>query len=71
MIGITETHLDSTVDNDRLSLDGYSFMRNDHPQDVKRGGVGLYIKETEGCITSKNLVHHPKIEKKNPKIPEN
>ena len=59
MIGIKETHLDSTVDNDRLSLDGYSFMRNDHPQNVKRGGVGLYIKETLPSKERSDLVTLP------------
>ena len=59
MIGITETHLDSTVDNDRLSPDGYSFMRNDHPQNVKRGGVGLYIKETLPSKERSDLVTLP------------
>ena len=46
MIGILETHLDITVNNDRLSLESYFFMRNGHPQNMKRGGVGLYIKES-------------------------
>ena len=46
LIGIAETHLDSTVDKDRLALDGYTFIQNNHPQNVKRGGVGLYVKDT-------------------------
>ena len=41
IIGIVETHLDSTVEEDRLALDGYSFVKDNHPQNVKRGGVGL------------------------------
>ena len=59
MIGITETHLDSTVDNDRLSLEGYSFMRNDNLQNVKRGGVGLYIKESLPSKERSDLVTLP------------
>ena len=51
LIGIVETHLDSTVDEDRLALDGYTFVRENHPQNVKRGGVGLYIKD---AIPSRN-----------------
>ena len=43
---IVETHFDSTVDEDRLALDGYSFYNDNHPQNVKRGGVGLYIKDS-------------------------
>ena len=46
LIGIVETHLDSTVDESKLTLDGYSFLKNSHPQKIKRGGVGVYYKET-------------------------
>ena len=46
LIGIVETHLDSTVDKDRLSLDGYTFINDNYPQNMKRGGVGLYIKDS-------------------------
>ena len=46
LIGLVETHLDSTVDEERLSLDGYSLHRNDHPQNIKRCGVGLYVKDS-------------------------
>ena len=46
LIGVVETHLDSTVDERKLALNGYSFMKNSHPQNVKRGGVGLYVKES-------------------------
>ena len=35
LIGIVETHIDSTVDEDRLSLDGYTFHKANHPQNVK------------------------------------
>ena len=51
LIGIVETHLDSTVDEEGLSIDGYSFIKANHPQNVKRGGVGLYIKDS---LPSKN-----------------
>ncbi len=53
VIAICETHLDSTidlpvnaVDADRLALSNYQFIKNNHPDDVKRGGVGLYYKDT-------------------------
>ena len=46
LIGIVETHIDSTVDEDKLALGGYRFIKNNHPQDIKRGGVGLYVKES-------------------------
>ena len=46
LIGIVETHLDSTIDEDRLALGGYTFFKSNHPHNVKRGGVGLYVKDT-------------------------
>ena len=46
LIGIVETHLDSSMEEDRLVLNGYTFIKNDHPHNVKRGGVGLYIKDS-------------------------
>ena len=51
LIGIVETHIDSTVDKDRLALDWYTFRKENHPKDVKRGGVGLYVKDS---LPSKN-----------------
>ena len=45
LIGVVETHLDNTVDKDRLALDGYTFLNSNHPQNIKRGGVGLHVKE--------------------------
>ena len=46
LIGIVEKHLDNTVDESRLSLDGYSLHKSNHPQNVKRGRVGLYVKDS-------------------------
>ena len=46
LIGIVETHLDSTIDEDKLVINGYTFIKNNHPQNVKRGGVGLYVKDS-------------------------
>ena len=51
LIGIVETHLDNTVNKDRLALDGYTFIQDNHPRNVKRGGIGLYIKDS---LPSKN-----------------
>ena len=33
-IGMVDTHLDSTVDKDRLSLDGYTFINDNYPQNM-------------------------------------
>ena len=46
LIAIVETHVDSTTDEGRLALGGYSFINANHPHDVKKGGVGLYIKDS-------------------------
>ena len=56
LIGIVETHLDDTVDADRLALDGYSLYKANHPRNVKRGGVGLYVKDSLPCIQRLDLV---------------
>ena len=47
VICVSETFLDSSVslDDRNLSIQGYSLIRADHPDDVKRGGVCLYFKE--------------------------
>ena len=44
---ISETYLDSCVpvDDTTLSLPGYSLVRSDHSNIVKRSGVSLYYKE--------------------------
>ena len=59
LIGIVETHLDSTVEEDRLALNGYTFIKNNHPQNVKRGGVGLYIKDSLASKNRSDLVTLP------------
>ena len=46
LIGIVETHLDDTVNQERLAMKGYEFIKFNHPSNIKRGGVGLYIKDT-------------------------
>ena len=44
---VSETFFDSPVslDDRNLSIQGYSLIRADHPDDVKKGGVCLYFKE--------------------------
>ena len=46
LIGIVETHLDSSLDEDKLGFNGYTFIKSNHPDNVKRGGVGLCIKDS-------------------------
>ena len=47
VICVSETFLDSDYSNDdtRLSLQGYTMIRSDHPSNTKRGGVCIYYKE--------------------------
>ena len=59
LIGVVETHIDSTVDEDRLSLDGSTFHKANHPQNVKRGGVGLYVKDSLPSKNRSDLVTLP------------
>ena len=47
VICVSETFLDSSVslDDHNISIQGYSLLWADHPNDVKRGDVCLYCKE--------------------------
>ena len=47
LIALSETYLNSSVNNEDISLEGFSrdIFRNDHPTNAKRGGVCLYYKE--------------------------
>ncbi len=55
LIGIVETHLDRTVDESRLAIDGYTFHKANHPQNAKRGGIGLYVKDSLPLTTRPDL----------------
>ena len=48
LICISETFLDSSfaIDETALDFNGYKLVRSDHPDDVKRGGVCIYYKDT-------------------------
>ena len=46
LIGIVEIHLNDTVDETKLTLNGYSLTINSHSLSRKRGGFGLYYKES-------------------------
>ena len=59
LIAIAETHIDSTIDEGRLALDGYSFIKGNHPRNVKKGGVGLYVKDSLPSKPRSDLVILP------------
>ena len=48
LICISETFFDSSIssDNPSLALNGYRLIRSDHPNNIKRGGVCIYNKES-------------------------
>ena len=47
-ICLSETYLDSSIPSDHVSLEleGYNLVRAEHPNNVKRGGVCIYYKES-------------------------
>ena len=59
VICLSESYLDSSIasDNDNLNIKGYNLYRADHPNNVKRGGVCAYIREslTVRCLSNAYL----------------
>ena len=47
-ICVSETYLDSSVSDDdkELAMEGYNCIPADHPGNVKKGGAGIYYKES-------------------------
>ena len=43
---LSETYLDSSTPDGLLEIDGYNLVRADHPNNIKRGGVCIYYKES-------------------------
>ena len=45
---LSKSYLDSTISSDdiSLSLDGYNLIHDDHPKNIKQGGVCIYYRET-------------------------
>ena len=48
IICLSETYLDNChhSDDDQLALPGYNLIRGDNPNNIKRGGVYIYYRET-------------------------
>ena len=48
IICLSESFLDSSIltENNNLKINGYKMVRADHPNNVKRGGVCAYVRET-------------------------
>ena len=47
-IYVSESYLDSTFspDNEEINIKGYKVVRTDHPNNIKRGGVCAYFRES-------------------------
>ena len=52
IICLTETCLNSSIlsDDNRITIDGYNLIRSDHPSDLKKGGVCMYISYVHVCL---------------------
>ena len=45
-ICLSETYLDSMTPDNLIEIDGNNLVCADHPNDIKRGGVCIYYKES-------------------------
>ena len=45
-ICLSEIYLDSPIPDDLIEIEGYSLVQADHPDNVKRGGVCIYYRES-------------------------
>ena len=43
---LSETYLNSSTPDGLLEIDGYNLVRANHPNNIKRGGVCIYYKES-------------------------
>ena len=48
IISLSESFHNSSIrtENNNLKINGYKMVRADHPNNVKRGGVWAYVRET-------------------------
>ena len=51
--------VDSAVYLKKLDLTGYSFLKSNHPSNIKRGSVGLYVKDSVTANSQPDLVTLP------------
>ena len=45
-ICLSETYLDSSTPSNIIDIEGYKLVRSDHPDNIRRGGVCIYYKES-------------------------
>ena len=58
MICISETYLDSTVDDETIEITGYNLVKADFPNNQKRGRVCLYFKGNK-CLRQIDISYFP------------
>ena len=58
IVCLFKTLLDSTIphNNENIKNNGYSLSRVDHPDNIKRGGVCIYFRESFSVIRRSTLV---------------
>ena len=59
IVCLSETFLDSTIpgDDENRQINGYSLLTADYPNDIKRGGVCIYFKESLPLIRRNDLTN--------------
>ena len=45
-IRLSEAYLDATIFDSLLEIDGYNLVSADHSKNIRRGGLGIYYKES-------------------------
>ena len=59
IVCLSETFLDSTIPDDdvNIQINGFSLLRADYPNNIKRGGVCIYFKESLPSIKRNDLTN--------------
>ena len=55
VIGLSETHLDATISDSEIMIDGYKLYRRDRGNNSRAGGVVVYISESLPAIRRNDL----------------
>ena len=46
LVCLSETYLDSSIPDNLIEIEEYNLVRGDHPDNIERGGVCIYYKES-------------------------
>ena len=61
IIALTETALKPSDESEKISIDGYTALRRDLPQDTTHGGVMLFHKDNLALRPREDLENHPNV----------